>query len=61
MNEEIPPRIPPAVLEQRALERWEGEGGALPVDPAPRPEAGRKNAPPMKKRAGRKDAPATDK
>ena len=55
------PRIPPAVLDQRALERWDGEAGARPVDPTPRPEAGRPRAAPQKKRAVRNDAPARDK
>ncbi len=58
---ELLPRIPAAVLEQRALERWEGEGGALPVNPSLRPEAGRRNAAPKKKRGDRKAAPATGK
>jgi hypothetical protein len=58
MNNKIPARIPPAVLERRALERWEGEGGAVAVDPAPRPEAGGTHAAPRKKRAVRKDARA---
>ena len=61
MKIETIPRISPAVLEQRALERWEGEGGAMPVDPTPRPEAGRPDAVPQKKRVVRKDAPAKDK
>lgn len=34
-----PPRIPPAILEKRALERWEGEGGASPNDGPARRQA----------------------
>lgn len=61
MKNDISPRLPPAVLEQRALERWEGEGGAVAVDPAPRSETGRRKAVPQKKRAVRKDALAKGK
>ena len=52
-------RIPPAVLEQRALERWEDEAGAMPVDPTPRPEARRPNAAPRKMRPATARRPGT--
>lgn len=50
-----PPRIPPAILEKRALERWEGEGGASPDDGTARREARcKKTTPGMSQVRGRR-------